>query len=384
MKIGIDCRTILDPDKGEKAGIGHYTQRLVKALLAIDKKNEYVLFFDDAIDAQEYQKENVQVVRYSSNTFIKALPFVYSHAIIPSIINKSNLDIYHNPANILPYYYNKPSVITVHDLAIYYHPEWFPRKIFKQAFATKFLVPGSLKKAKKIIAVSENTKKDIIKLFDINEEKIVVIHEGIEHNKVTISLTEAMKKMGLENDWILNLGTIEPRKNITTLIKAYNEYILKNNDSAPDLVLVGAKGWSYHGVFKLMARINSQAGKEKIKYLGYVSPAEKTFLLHNCIYFVFPSLYEGFGLPVLEAMSHGASVIASKGSSLPEIVGEAGILVNTANKDELGKAMQRLYQDNNLQYLLSQKAKKRASEFTLEKMARETLGVYEELQKENK
>src|SRR3989344_1009011 len=172
MRIGIDCRTILNVLGGERAGVGHYTYYLVKNLLTLDKKNDYVLFFDNRFkDAQEFQKyKNVKIKFFPFYQYKKYLPIAYSQMLIGAVLNRENLDLFHSPANTLPLYYQKKTVVTVHDLGIYKFPEFFPKKFLtRQTLATKILVPRSLLKASKIIAVSKNTKKDIIEEFGLPE-----------------------------------------------------------------------------------------------------------------------------------------------------------------------------------------------------------------------
>ena len=158
MRIGIDCRTILNPKSGEQAGVGHYTYYLVKNLIKQDKKNKYVLFFDWRFkEFNEFKQKNVIIKNFPFSQYNKFLPFAYSHMLISASLVKASLDVFHSPISSLPLTYTKKSIITVHDLAIYKNPSWFPSQIF----STKLLVPQSLRKADKIIAVSNSTKKDL-------------------------------------------------------------------------------------------------------------------------------------------------------------------------------------------------------------------------------
>src|SRR3989344_2028392 len=178
MRIGIDCRTILDVNHGELAGVGHYTYYLIKYLLEIDKENEYVLFFyNRKIEIKEFKQANVKIVYFPGLENLGKVPFFYRHFFIPQILRLYRLDVYHNPANVIPLFYFKKSIITIHDLAIYKDSDWFPKIYF---FYKKILLPLSFYKAKKIIAVSENTKEDLIKMLKIKKEKIQVIYEGVE------------------------------------------------------------------------------------------------------------------------------------------------------------------------------------------------------------
>ncbi len=427
MKIGIDCRTILHPGVGEHAGVGYYTDYLVKELLRQDKENDYVLFFDSRFKQfSRFRKPNVKIVPFPFYQYKKYLPVTYSQMLISAILNRENLDVFHSPANILPLPYNRPAVVTVHDLAIYKFPEFFPPQFLnRQLFSTRVLVPRSLKKAKKVIAVSKNTKTDIIEQFNLSEDKIEVIHEGTAFydqkylNQLDISAIK--KRYGIMDNYILFLGTVEPRKNIVTLIKAFRNLRLVYDSPAKDcqLVIAGARGWKDQPVYKEIAQVNAailgldkrRSGRERrsgldfrnsaakkkqgerrngrerrknqpIKHIGYISHNEKIALLMNAVCFVFPSLYEGFGLPVLEAMSLGVPVITSKTSSLPEIVAEkSGLLVNPEKESELIEALQQILTDEGLRETLAVNGRSRAENFSWKKCALKTLEVYRQAAK---
>ncbi len=416
MRIGIDCRTILNISNGERAGVGHYTYFLVKNLLLEDKKNEYVLFFDNRFKGvEEFKKySNVTIKFFPFYNFKKFLPFVYSHILISIFLSKANLDIYHSPANIIPLYYNKKSIVTIHDLGIYKYPEFFPRKfLYRQSFSKKILVPNSLKKSTIIIAVSKSTKKDIIQEFKVSEEKIEIVYEGVLDNSdvcQNINDFEALKKKyGINDKYILFLGTIEPRKNIINLIKAFRSLRLVYNSPISDyqLIIAGNRGWSdqpiyksisdanasilgikekrtglerrnNHNLSKLEKRLGTERRKNQpIKYVGYVSNDEKMALLCKTTCFVFPSFYEGFGLPVLEAMSLQIPVITSDISSLPEITGtDAAILIDPKKDSEISEAIQKIITDKDFAKELARAGQLRSDYFSWKKCAKETIAIY--------
>lgn len=425
MRIGIDCRTILNVASGERAGVGHYTYFLVKNLLAVDKKNEYVLFFDNRFkDTTEFKKySNVKIKYFPLYQYKKYFPILYSQLFISAILNKENLDLYHAPANIVPLFYYKKSVVTIHDLGAYKYPEFFPKKIFNlQVFSKKILVPSSLKRSSKIIAVSKNTKKDIMAEFKVAEEKIEVVYEGVLDGSETCDridiFSEAAKKYGIHDKFILFIGTIEPRKNIITLIKAFRNLRLEYNSPLNEyqLILAGNKGWQDQSIYQAIVDANAsilgikekRAGHERrnimaldinqisspdrrvnlarrlsepVKYIGYISDAEKIALLCRSTCFVFPSFYEGFGLPVLEAMSLGIPVITSNVSSLPEITGSNGaILIDPHKESDISDALQKIVSDKSLRDSLIWQGQERSKSFNWHKCARETLSVYKSIQ----
>lgn len=372
MRIGIDCRTILDPQK-KGAGVEHYNYFLVKNLLAIDQKNEYILFFDSAFkETKEFERKNVKIKYFPFSQYKNFLPFAYSHLLLSAFLNREKLDLFHSPTATAPLAYSGNIVVTVHDLAIYHNKDWFPGN---QAFSVKIAVPQTLKKAKKIIAVSESTKWDIINIFKISPEKIKVVYEGVE--KVAINDDETRKikeKFNLEKDFIFFVGTFEPRKNIINLIKAFLR-LTQNKElkGKINLVLAGKKGWKYKEIFEIL---KAKEAKENIKYLDYIDVKEKFILLKEAKVFVFPSFYEGFGVPVLEAMSLGTPVITSKNSSLTEVGGKAVIYIDPHNIEEIAESINKVLQDEELRQKMKEEGLIQIKKFSWEKCARETLEIY--------
>jgi len=330
----------------------------------------------------------VKIIKLPFYQYKKYLPLAYSQMLISAFFAREKLDLLHAPANIIPLFYNWPAVVTIHDLAIYKFPEFFPgHKIIKQSLATKILVPNTLNKAKKIIAVSQNTKKDIIDIFGIPEEKIQVVYEGvISHGKNCPNQADfatVSKRYGIKERYLLFVGSLEPRKNIINLVKAFKNYKLTEGDKATNLqlILVGSKGWKNDNIFKTIQEANQiLSAKEKdapIKYLGYLSLAEKLSLIAHALAFIFPSLYEGFGLPVLEAMSMSTPVITSNVSSLPEITGTNGaLLINPYKESEIQEAINQIITDEGIREQLAITGYQRAQNFTWQRCAEETLKIY--------
>jgi len=373
MRIGIDCRTILNPKLGEQAGVGHYTYYLVKSLLKHDKKNEYVLFFDWRFrNMKEFEQKNVKVKNFPFSQYNKFLPFAYSHMLISAYLIKSGLDVFHSPISSLPLTYPKKSIVTVHDLAIYKNPAWFPSQIF----STKLLVPRSLRSADKIIAVSESTRKDLKEIFNVPAKKVKVIYEGAQVKKILVrSKNDSLKRFKLWSKYILFIGTLTPRKNIIALLRAYKQILSwEPGFSEYQLVLAGAKSFKSEEIFD---EIKDLKLNKQIKYLGYITHNQKIELMKKATCFTFPSSYEGFGLPVLEAMVLGTPVITSDISSLPEVAGKAALLVNPEKEQEIAKALKKLLSDKKLQAGLTKSGLEQAKKFSWDKCAQETIKVYE-------
>lgn len=383
MRIGIDCRKILNPEAGEVGGVAHYTHYLVTELLKLDQQNEYVLFFDNRIlDTKPYKKKNVTIREFPFYQYKRYLPLAYSHMLISAFIMREKLDLFHSPATLLPYLYTGRSIITVHDFAIYEHPEWFPRNyLSRQQLSTKMLVPRSIRAAAHILAISEHTKKDLQKHFHVSENRVRVIPLGVSRESVAPDAPAKIKAhFRLPEHIFLFLGTIEPRKNIEGLIAAFRVAFAKFKN-AKTLVVAGGRGWKNESIFKAVAAANKalepwQGGHPPVRFLGPVSHEHKLALIAGATAFVWPSLYEGFGLPVLEAMSLGAPVLTSNTTSLPEVVGDAALLVNPSREHDIADALVRLDHEPELRKSLTEKGKARAQQFSWKTTAEKTLEVY--------
>lgn len=375
MRIGIDCRTVLSPGVGEQAGVGHYTYYLLKNLLRLDRDNHYVLFFDSRMkNRSEFQGKNVTVTAFPFSQYRKFLPFVYSHMLIAAQLLRHRLDVYHSPANVVPLTYLKTSVITVHDLAIYRNPAWFPT----QVFSTRLLVPQSVKRARRIIAVSQSTRKDLRDLFSVPARKISVIPEGVDVKLLPLKdrTVDVRRKYKLPERYLLFVGTLEPRKNVPHLVRAFGALARQPKYRDVGLVLAGAWGHKGSEVFEEIAEQNLKA---RVWYLGYLPHNEKLNALKQATAFVFPSLYEGFGLPVLEAMALGTPVVTSRVSSLPEVAGTAALLVDPEDTGELTRALGRVLDSAGLRARLVSAGRAQAAKFSWAATARATLAVYRDV-----
>lgn len=376
MRIGIDCRTILNPKGGERAGVGHYTYYLVKSLLKLDKKNEYILFMDHTAKnlQAEFTGKNVQVKFFKFSEYKRYLPFAYSHVLTASEIKKHKLDIFHAPANVIPLNYSGKSVVTIHDMAIYKHPEWFPAG---QKLAINVLVPSSIKRAKRVIAVSNSTKKSILEKSKINPEKIKVIYEaGVTERQPTLKeQQQVLKHFGLKENFIFYVGTLEVRKNLVRLIKAWEKVWEESPQKFENwqLVLAGQKGFGFQEVYKT---IKNSKICHKIRYIGYVTHVEKVALLKAASVFAFPSLWEGFGIPVLEAMQFGVPVLTSKISSLPEVAGKAAVLIDPMKINSIASGLDKLIKTKATKTKFSKLGREQVKKFSWAQVARETLQIY--------
>ena len=332
MKIAIDCRYILDPTNGQFGVISEYIDGLARALFDLKTNVEFVLFFSDKYTGDlAVEKPRVRVIRVPS----KKGNFFFNHFSFPKIVAGHKPDIFFSPHGQLPLGYRSRAIITVHDLAIYDHPEWFPGG-FSRWFSTKIVVPRSLCQAEKIIAVSEATKKDIIRLFGIDKGKIFVIYPAVNVPAVNKIINEEIRqKFSLPEKYFLCLGTIEPRKNLSLAIRATK--ILSDQSVDIHLVIAGKRGWKWQTTIEEIDKANQD--KKIVSEFGYVSLEEKFVLLAGATALVFPSSYEGFGLPPLEAMKIGIPVITTAVGSLSEVCGRVARYVSVDDPQELARAM---------------------------------------------
>lgn len=365
MKIGIDCRKFYDLHANTGAGIERYAYHLVKTLLNIDQQNDYVLFFHSDLSPETIHRVKANHPRVKIVKLFRAsskLPLWNNHLMFSRILKKEKLDVTIFPANIIPLFYHRRSVLVVHDLAIYIYPKWFPEK---QWFSTRVLVPWSIRRASLIVAISQSTKLDLLRLFKVKEEKVNVIYPGVivKDDYLDEEVNKIRKKFDIRGGYLLFIGTIEPRKNILNLIKAFSNYIFENEDSEVCLVLAGMKGWKFKQIFQQLNEINQRLVGARIKYIGKISNRERNILLKNCQAFVFPSYYEGFGFPVIEAMALGSPVVTGDNSSLKEVAAECAYLVQADDANDIRRGIKAVLEDKILRQRLVSRGRARAAEF---------------------
>jgi len=383
MKIGIDARSILNPDKGEAIGAGHYTYQLIRHLLKNDKENEYVFFFDFRVrekDIKKFTQPNVKIKFFPFSDYKKYLPGAYNEILGTATLQKEKLDILHATSSHdrIPTSYGGKTVVTFHDMAAFNIPQYLPAIKRTRDKAVDHLMAY---KADKIIAVSQSLREDVKKFLDVPDEKISVIYSGLDRRFFDQPDTDGSKilgKYGITKKYILFLGTLEPSKNITKLLEAFAIFKQKQKQKNSDkfghqLVLAGKRGWlsqEYQQIIKDLG-----LAKDVI-FTGYVIGDELVPLFHGAEFFVMPSLYEGFGMTVLEAFATQTPAIISKVASLPELAGEAAYFINPINTQELADALTLFAENESLRNQYRAKGLEQAKKFDWDKTARETLDVY--------
>ena len=370
MRIAIDIRPLTLP----RTGTGTYAFNLIKEIAKIDKENEYWLCAHRSL-AEDCE----ELFPNSSNFHLQInhypLGILWQQFCLPSLLRRLKIDLFHSTLLTLPFSVPCAGVVTIYDLVFRMFPE---KHTFANRTITNLSVANSAKISERIIVNSKNTKRDLIKHLSVDERKIKVTLLAAEDIYWPCgdsrSLIKIRDKYSKSEKFILSVGTLEPRKNFLRLIQAYHSF-RKRTPNPPKLLIVGKKGWGYRETL----RTASELGLEReVIFTGYLPSEEMPLIYNACEFFIYPSLYEGFGLPPLEAMACGKAVISSNSSSLPEVVGPAGILVDPFNTKEMEEAIARLWREGNLRKELGFKGLERAKLFSWEKMAKETLKIYEE------
>ena len=402
MKIGIDARMY----RSSIAGIGRYSQNLIRNLLEIDQDDEFVLFMTSK-DKEEFDKLKIVNLLKIKNCKLKIVVVDISHYSIaeqtklPQIIAREKCDLVHFLNLNHPIYYKGKFIITIHDLTLLFYPETARETNFIKRLAFKKVLKSALKNSVKIIAVSENTKKDITKRFNVSNNKIQVIYEAADDKGLTNvsdkTIENIKARYAISNKpVILYVGQWRPHKNIVGLVEAFG--ILKKSIDAT-LVLVGKPDPKHKAVFEAIdastgsastssslslgvedlsevERVDKLGFSSDIVMPGFVSSDELTAWYKIASVFVFPSFYEGFGLPGLEAMAAGVPVVASDKSSLSEVYADAAIYFDPFNPENIADKIKIVLDNDKLKQELIVKGKTQAAKYSWRKTAHQTLEVY--------
>ncbi len=286
--------------------------------------------------------------------------------------------VFFSPTHYVPRVSPAPRVMAIMDVSYIQYPQLFKAK---DLYQLKHWTAYSVKKAKKILTISEASKSDIIKEYNVPKESVVVTYPGVKPIRALspelFTMDRLQRDHGISKKYILFVGTLQPRKNLLRLIEAFAQVLKKKN--MPDglqLVIVGKKGWLFEEILSAPEKFSIS---DRVKFLDFVSDEELPALYKNALCYVLPSLYEGFGLPVLEAMKYGCPVITSNVSSLPEAAGDAAMFVNPEKTVEIENALEKVITDEKLRETLVEKGYKQIKKFSWEKAASETLRVLEEV-----
>jgi len=382
MRIGIDARAILNPEKSAPSGVAHYVWHLVKNILEIDAENQYVLFFDFKVrdkDVKKFTRDNVKIKFFPFSDYKKYMPGAYSEILGMATYAREKLDLLHvtSPLYRVPATYRGKVVTTFYDFAPWRVPDLFPKI---STAKIKTLYKFMARKSDRIIAVSESTKKDAEELLGYPEKNISVVHNGIDKRffeDCTVPAEEIRKEYGISGKYVLFLGTLEPRKNLTRILEGFAKFKSAFQGKFDfQLVVAGKRGWLFKEYFQQAEDLGI---KNDVIFTGYVGGDDLKPLYTHAEFFVMPSLYEGFGQTIVEAMACGAPCLVSRVASIPEVAGEAAFYVDPHDTEGIGKAMGELAGDKNLREKMSVAGREQAKKFSWEKCARETLEVYKNI-----
>jgi glycosyltransferase involved in cell wall biosynthesis len=385
VRVAINAQLVSFGASYRNAGISRYTYQLLDGLSRIENGIESDITFSAFINGAERkdaaasavgQAGRIQLIAARANTSGPLGRIAWEQFKLPGQLSQIRANVFHAPANVLPRSVPCASVLTVHDLAFMRHPEFFrPTRRYYQRTLTR----RSANAATVIVAVSEHTKRDLVEYFRIDPAKIRVIYNSIAPDfqpvdPATIARFRAEK--GLPERYLLYLGTVEPRKNLATLVTAYARLREQMGAETPPLILAGAKGWYYEPLFR---RVRELGVDRDVTFVGYVSREEQPLWYAGAAVFVYPSLYEGFGMPIVEALGCGTPTITSNTSSMPEAAGALATLTPPQDAEALARAMYYMLYDDALRARTRSEGPQWARQFSLERMARQYIEVYTEV-----
>lgn len=373
MRICID----ISPAAHRKAGLGRHARELAERAHRLDANNAYSLF--------TYQPSRGEIPASLAHLPAYTVPWpakpwrmsvlLAHYARVPQDRLVPGADLFHGTDHLLPYFRRVRTVFTLHDLIPLLFPEFH---LPLNRWFLSLMFPQFLRRADAIIAVSECTQRDAIRIYGVPEEKITVIYNGVDARFRPVRDAETRHRVraayGLPEAYILYVGTIEPRKNLVRLLDAF--HALQKEGYPHKLVIVGAKGWLYRPVFDKIAALGLQ---DQVILPGYIADEDLPALYSGAALFVFPSLYEGFGIPPLEAMACGVPTVVADTSSLPEVVGDAALRVPPTDTAALKAAMNRLLDDAVFAQELAARGPERARLFTWDTAAAQLITVYHRL-----
>ena len=346
MRVGLDGI----PLNSTMTGVGHYTFELVRSLTAIAPAHEFEVL--------------------SPNGFNRRSWWLFT---LPRYCRK--LALFHGTNYQLPYWTTCPTVLTIHDLSLLLYPQTHQENLVSRA---RLKLPFFARKANAIITPSETVRGEVCEHLGVTSEKVFAIPDAGRSGFYAVPASESdpvRKRLGIPEEFILFVGTVEPRKNLLNLVRAFDE-IIRNTSLQADLVIAGKQGWLSD---ELMAYLNNSHIKERVLFTGHVEDAELRALYSACRVFVYPSIYEGFGLPLLEAMMCGVPVVTSNVPSIVETVGDVARLASPTDFRDLAHAIKTLLEDANERLHRAAAGVEHAKKFSWEKTAAKTLTVYEKV-----
>ncbi|HLY66374.1 MAG TPA: glycosyltransferase family 1 protein [Chloroflexota bacterium] len=370
IHVGINAQIVTFRSNYRQAGVSRFTEQLIRALQRRDTDARYSVFLNETARGGFNDSSNMRF-RYTRLPAVKpAVRVLWEQLLLP--LMSGSFDVLHCPVNVLPATLGCPAVLTIHDLTFLRYPERFRPE--RRRYLTTF-TSLSAKRAARVMTDSVHTKQDVMELLRVPADKIEVVYPGVDDEfqpQPQEKVAELRRRYGLPEEFILYVGTLEPRKNVELLLRAYNLLLGRGLLQWP-LVIGGGAGWMFDRIF---SEVERSGLTDRVIFPGYIDPGDLACWYTAASAFVYPSIYEGFGLPPLEAMACGTPVIVSDTSSLPEVVGDAGIKIDPRNAEELADRLAEVLQSKDKREQLAAAGRARAASFTWDRAARQTMQVY--------
>jgi glycosyltransferase involved in cell wall biosynthesis len=358
------------------SGVQYYIENLTKAMGGISKTIEVDILLPQNYGGNIQLCDHLYPRKLTIDTTKRITRIFFEHFQLMNYVKKNHYPLLHSPGYILPYRGFVPSVVTIHDLIALDYPEYCLRE---SSAYFKLCLPHSIKNASKIIAVSHRVKSDILRRYNVSPDKIEVIYHGISEKILQVKDNQTLHRIRniyhLPESYLLFVGNIEPKKNIERIIQAF-QLLKRTTEIKQKLVVTGKKGWKYQSIFKL---VNDLHLKDDIFFTGYVPEEDLSSIYSLADVFVFPSLYEGFGIPPLEAMACKVPVLVSNRGALPEVTGGVCLQVDPFNIEAMAKGIYRLLTEDALRKWQIAEGEKWVKNFTWDKAAAQTLRIYEKI-----
>lgn len=373
MRIGINGRFLV----AKRTGVQRAAYNLVKTMIRIDRFNEYFIFTGfDQIKSPEWDYPNVTVVPSDIREGESIRNHIWEQFTLPRLAKRHRVDILHSPANVAPLLYRGKSVVHIHDLCFVVNPQWYS---FSFRTLYNLVIPRLARRASKVITNSNNSRNDLLQYFDLEADRVSLVYWAVDDTFMQAAQLPAKsnvrtKSSVTEEDYILYVGSLEPRKNIKTLVEAYEDLRERNPQIKTRLVLIGGESPLFAEV-----RLTIKKFKQDVIFKGFVDDDSLAEYYRRASLVVYPSLYEGFGLPPLEAMASGTPVVTSMTSSIPEVVGDAAIMVSPYDVGQLADTMAHVLSDPALRRSLIARGYQQVRRFNWYRVARNTLAVLYEV-----
>ena len=368
MRIGFDGTPLL----GQRSGVGYYTGNLLSALMKLQPDWEYLLYSNRPLNGLEPPLPHAQKV---DQRYFARSRWLWMQTILPGTIHNSQPEICHFTNALAPLWQPAPYVLTIHDASLFVYGHYHP---WARHLTMRLTLPLVARRASAIITVSQHSRQDLIRVLGLDPQKIHVIYEAAADNFRPVedpaSLAHLRRKYELPEKFLLYVGTLEPRKNLLRLLRAVKQ--IRDEGLPYHLVLAGGMGWMMETFEQEVRALDLQ---DALHYLGYIPTQDLPGLFSLATVFTFPSLYEGFGLPPLEAMACGTPVLTSDRSSLAEICGDAAYLVDPRSEEAIAAGLGALLRDEDLRQDLRRKGLQRVTGFSWERAARETIALYHQV-----